>query len=198
MSLNAKLAINYWKHPEKKNQPEAYATQDAKIRCEAMALIVAKYADKDDRILEIGCNCGTTLNYLFNGGFRRLHGMDINKKAIALAKALYPAMAKETYLVSSDIKDYVSAWSDDTYNLIYTSAVLVHLPYEYDFIFAELVRLLKQGGHLILKEDEGLSGGRKFQRNYREVFESLGLKQIDSFPFELNKGYTVRIFKKVE
>jgi SAM-dependent methyltransferase len=180
MSLNAKLAINYWKHPEKKNQPEAYATQDAKIRCEAMALIVAKYAD------------------LFNGGFRRLHGMDINKKAIALAKALYPAMAKETYLVSSDIKDYVSAWSDDTYNLIYTSAVLVHLPYEYDFIFAELVRLIKPGGHLILKEDEGLSGGRKFQRNYQKVFESLGLKQIDSFPFELNKGYTVRIFKKVE
>jgi 2-polyprenyl-3-methyl-5-hydroxy-6-metoxy-1,4-benzoquinol methylase len=189
-------AVKYWRDPEDKNSPHAYANSRNKEKCELMADLVGKYAKKDSKILDIGCNCGMTLDCLFQRGYNNLYGVDINAKAIILAKKLYPHMVRDYFLVSMDIKEYTKVCPDKPFDIIYTSAVLVHIPYMYDDIFPEIARMLKANGYLILREDEKESCSRKFPRNYKVIFENLGLIQIDSFLFELNKGYIVRIFKR--
>lgn len=79
----------YWRQPwDGFNLPQDYLKGEA--RSQFLGEIMNKYAKPNSIILEVGCNVGRNLNYLFLAGFRRLSGIEISEKAVQLLKESYP------------------------------------------------------------------------------------------------------------
>ena len=150
---------------------------------------------KDARILELGCNIGRNLNFLYQKGYTYLDGIELNKEAVRQSEKIFPNMKANimNYMVE-DYFDYTIA----KYNLIFTMAVLEHLPKESEWVFGEIV---KRTDYLITVEDEKSINKICFPRNYKKIFENLGMIQLYEFTCDgvhpsLHKGFKARIFTK--
>jgi len=103
--------------------------------------IFHKFFDKIERkskILELGCNVGLNLEILQKMGFGNLYGLELNKKALKIARERYP---KFTF-INSSIEDYESK---TTFNLVYTAGVLIHInPLILNSIIKKIISLTKE------------------------------------------------------
>ena len=81
------------------------------------------------------------------------------------------------------------------YGLVFTMAVLQHIPPENESVFEHVARLGKY--NLLVIEDETYSSSRHFPRNYKEVFEGLGMTQIRAWRNlpDLSKSFVMRWFR---
>lgn len=195
MSKHEKKSLNdiheYWKH---KSEPETYIKP--KKRSEFLGKYVKKYAKSPDSILEIGCNVGRNLNYLYQEGYHKLTGIEISDEAVKLLKKTYPAMAKQAEIICSPIEEIIQTIPESNYHLAFTMAVLEHIHPDSEWVFEEIARVT--GQYLITIEAEEAENWRLFPRNYRKVFEQYGLKQIEESNCK-DAGlelYTLRIFSK--
>ena len=75
---------------------------------------------KNARILEVGCNFGRQLELLKNSGFTNLWGIDINDKALCIAKS-----NKEFHVVRGSALDI--PFKDGFFDIVFTSYVLIHI-----------------------------------------------------------------------
>ena len=189
----------YWKQPwDRANLPKDYLVEGE--RSKFLVNLVKKYAEPQSRILEIGCNVGRNLNYLFFAGFKQLAGIEINEEAVKLLRQAYPEMARHAKIINESAEEALRKLQDDAFDITFTMAVLEHIHPESEFIFPEMVRITR--GFLITIEDErDILSWRIFPRNYRKVFQSLGLKQIDEYNWHqmsgLKSNFFARVFKKL-
>ncbi len=184
---------NYWKNPDdvKYNSPQIYLNSKTK-NTQILVDIVNQYFDnKKVKILELGCNVGRNLNNLFENGFKNLNGIEINPEAIKLMKTSFSEAFSYVKISQGTIEENIKKIPDKEFDLVFSMAVLMHVHYDSDWIFEHLVRITKK--HLITMEHEEGVARKNFPRNYKNIFEKLGLKQIDSF--KLEKGYVFRIFE---
>ena len=141
---------------------------------------------------------GRNLNYLFNAGYKKLGGVEISKEAIDLMKKTYPEMAEQIEIWNSPIEDVIVNFKGNSFDLIFTMAVLEHIHPDSKFIFSEMVRITKK--YLITIEDEKGISWRHFPRNYKKIFEPLGMKQVEQFNCREIKDFGshcwVRVFIK--
>ncbi len=85
--------------------------------------IFKKFFDQIDRnstIIELGCNVGLNLSVLSKMGFKNLTGIEINETAYSIAKENNP----NVNFINSSIEDFNST---NTYDLVYTAGVLIHI-----------------------------------------------------------------------
>lgn len=75
---------------------------------------------KDTRILEIGCNIGNQLNILEKDGFNNLWGLEINKKALSIARE-----NKGITFVEGSVFDI--PFKNNFFEVVFTSGVLIHI-----------------------------------------------------------------------
>lgn len=118
---------------------------------------------KDLNIVELGCNCGRNVFYLNDKGFN-VTGMDINPNAIEFNQGL-PIWCQS-------IEDYFRCNPEP--DMYFSMAVLEHLPFSSDWVFAEMAK----AKYVLTIEDEITDGGAFHKRNYKEIFESLGMEEI--------------------
>lgn len=185
----------YWKHPwDGVNLPQGYLGGEGKSKF--LVDLVKKYAETQSSILEIGCNVGRNLNYLFLAGFEHLAGIEISEEAASLLKQSYPEMARQAKIINEPAEEALRKLEDNAFDITFTMAVLEHIHRKSEFIFPEMVRITKR--FLITIEDELTISWRHFPRNYRKVFESLGLKEVYESNVELGLGKSLyaRLFKK--
>jgi hypothetical protein len=186
----------YWEHPyDGRNSPQDYIQPIE--RSEFLLKFIKKYVQPRDKILEIGCNVGRNLNCLFNAGYKNLEGIEISKEAVDLMKEIYPEMSKSIKVYDKSIEEIIKKMTDIP-DVIFTMAVFQHIHPDSNFIFPEIVNKVKK--YLITIEDENGISWRHFQRNYRKIFESLKMKQVEEFNCKdvnsLGSAYRVRVFKK--
>ena len=81
--------------------------------------IMALVPDRNTAILDMGCNVGRHLNYLYGQGYRNLHGIDFNTAAIRDMEAHYPKMYKASKIISASFQDFLDA-NPGPVNLVYT------------------------------------------------------------------------------
>jgi len=167
--LSREVLHEYWRRPsDGVNLPENYA--GPKERSAFLVRIVSRYAKPDARILEIGCNVGRNLEYLFRVGFREgLTGIEISEEAVALMKETFPEMAANARIYNSPAEDIVKTLEDQSFDLVFTMAVLEHIHTSSEWLFHEIVRITRQ--YLVTIEDERGYNGRHFPRNYREILQ---------------------------
>jgi ubiquinone/menaquinone biosynthesis C-methylase UbiE len=97
---------------------------------------------RDVEILEIGCSGGVLIEFLKKRGFLKLHGIDIDEKAIEICrqrviKKVGVADAQET------------GFKEQQFDILIASDVLEHIKNE-DKALLEWYRILKPGGTLII------------------------------------------------
>ena len=188
----------YWKQPwDGSNFPRDYLKGEA--RSKLLVEIIKKFVKPDSSIIEIGCNVGRNLNYLFHSGFMKLRGVEISGEAVQLLKESYPEMVSYCKIYNKPVEEIIKEFRDGEFDVVFTMAVLEHIHIDSEWIFPELVRITKD--FLITIEDEqGVSWGR-FPRRYKKIFESLGMKQIDEINCDkidgLGSYFFARTFKKL-
>lgn len=89
--------------------------------------------DRNMRILEIGCNVGHKLRRLQMMGFKNLYGIDINQKAIRIARAHHPGI---NFIHGEFLK-----WdTQETFDLVMTNFVAQHIEPDSQVDFREKVK----------------------------------------------------------
>jgi len=131
---------------------------------------------KNDSILEVGPNSGFVLSHLFKKGYCNLTGIDINPAIIKTMKDLFPDMYKHSKIIIGTFENELPKLKDNSYSLVYSHAVLMHIHSKSNFIFEEIARIAKK--YIITIEAEATISVRHFPRNYKKIFENLGFKQV--------------------
>ena len=182
----------YWADPyDEPNSPIEYSKH--KRRSDYLLSVLPKYVKKKESILEIGCNIGRNLNALSEEGYLNLTGIDINTKALKQSKEVSPTLKAK--LINNSIENWVE--DKKKYDCVYTMAVMIHLPYESDWVFKEIAKKARR--ILITIEDEENVTWKHFPRNYNDIFSKFGWREV--FFEELDgpdalKGYKTRVFKR--
>ena len=193
----------YWKAPfDGDNLPSVDylgEKQNQKQRSRFLVELIKEYANKEDKIFEVGCNVGRNLHYLFEAGYKNLEAVEISDQALTLMKEAFPEMEKSIYIYNESIEGVVKQIASNSYDALYTMAVLEHIHKDSEWIFEELVRITKR--YLITIEDEESITWRHFQRNYKKIFEKLGMRQLKEMQMNpaihgLQPGFCARIFIK--
>ncbi len=157
--------------------------------------------NKDAAILEIGCNVGRNLNYLFGKGYRNLYGIEINPHAIVVGKKHFQKLFEKAHIYIGEAQGEIDKLPDGGLDLIYSMVVFQHIPDDSNELFSKVAKKVKK--YLLTLEDETHFTQRHFPRNYQKVFGKLGLRQIKSTPdipgkeYEF-KGFMARLFEKVD
>ena len=109
----------WWRNPRKGNLPEEYMSVAGDVRSIRRDLrsrflveTVNKHLPEEARILELGCNVGRNLEYLFSSGFQNLSAVEINENAIKLMKERYPDMASKSVIYRGTIEDQIMKFQD--------------------------------------------------------------------------------------
>lgn len=112
----------------------------------------------------------------------------------------YPDMFNIIKVYNKPIEDSIHNFEYNSFDLVFTMAVLEHIHTDSEFIFPHIVRITKK--ILVTIEDEKGISRRHFPRNYKKVFESLMMRQIEEISCRkiqvcgLNRNFVARIFKK--
>jgi len=167
---------HFWKNPDISNAPASYT-----IGMERSSFLIrhaCQHVPVGGKILEIGCNVGRNLNTFYHAGYKRIEGIEINPGAIALMKNQYPEMVRspDFKIYNNPVEEVIGKLPDD-YDLVFTMAVLEHIPPASEHILPEICRLARNGV-IITVEDELNNTSRHFAREYRKIFEKLGRKQV--------------------
>ncbi len=182
----------YWKHPDAMNDPAGYFQGGE--RGEFMVSLVKQYVKPNASIIELGCNVGRNLHQLWLAGYRNLAGVEINEDAVRLMKERFPEMQPIIY--QGSIEDRIKELQE--YDLVFTIAVLEHIHRDSEWVFPEIA---KRARMLITIEGEKKNVSElHFPRNYKNVFEASGLRQIYekhlSHKEGLNTKFYARVFEK--
>ncbi len=187
----------YWRNPwDGENLPVDYLRPEA--RSSFFVSLVRKYAVPGAKVLELGCNVGKNLHFLFQAGFTRLTGVEISEAPLRLFRTSYPETAHHTTIHHVPIESVIQQFSDREFDVVFTMAVLEHIHTESEWIFPEIARIT--GDLLITIEDEGEVSQRIFPRNYRQVFEPAGLRHSEVIqcgePEGFKPGIMARVYRK--
>lgn len=195
--LSREKLYSYWKTPDDRwNSPELYL--QGHERSEFLVSIVKRYLNCEGSILEVGCNVGRNMQYLFDAGYRNLSAVEISAKALEIMKLKFPIIAKSSSIYNSTIEDWVQSYSSLQFDLIFAMAVLEHIHWDSDWVFSYLSKMSKR--YLVIIEDEAQVSNRHFPRKYKGIFENLGMTQLEEINCinipGLNKNFFARVFAK--
>jgi len=152
--------------------PETYQRIDDSV--EKLFIEVLPLLNRDSPILEIGCNSGRSLDYLFRKGFKNLSGVEIGAKAVESFSKTFPDTYKNSRIIVGDVADEILKLKDDTFDLVFTHSVLVNISAKNNFIFREMCRICR--GYILILENEGSS--RAFPRDFQKMFEKNGFVMV--------------------
>jgi len=180
--------LKYWANPDRINEPITYNAENTLERSELLLELFEKFKIfKNDKILEIGCNCGRNLNYLSQHGYKWLTGIDINKKALELQKELFPDL--KVNLIHDSIEHSIPNFYNSQFDVIFSIAVLQHIHIESNWIFGDIARITE--GYLFLIELEA--------RDYESIFKDRGFELIYSEKCNNTKyfkEYRIYVFRR--
>ncbi|MDQ3968783.1 MAG: class I SAM-dependent methyltransferase [Thermoproteota archaeon] len=182
----------YWRNSDKMNNNPSGYLQGSSKRSEYLVSLVKQYVKPDASILELGSNVGRNLNHLWKAGHHNLSGVEINPEALKLMKQNFPHMQVITY--EGSIEDRIKELGE--YDLIFTMAVLEHIHSDSEWLFSEMSRKAKR--YLITIEGEKKNVSElHFPRNYKNIFEGLGLQQVYEKHLSQKEGLNTNFYARV-
>ena len=125
--------------------------------------------DTDSKILEIGCNTGRSLEYLYRKGFRNLTGIEIGVNALDSFQNNYNDAFRSTKIICGNAVNEINSLDSDYYDLVFAHSVLVNISPHDNIIFRELCRVSK--GYILTIESEG--SWTTYPRNFEYLFNNV-------------------------
>jgi len=128
--------------------------------------LLLKYSKKDDYILELGFGSGRELNFLYNQGYKNLYGIDASSKFVDFVQKRFANRNNFTRSILPKIN------IKGEFNLIYSIAVIMHLPYStYKELGENIANKLAKNGKILFSFSLGTRDDK--ERNFYEVNEPL-------------------------
>ncbi len=149
---------------------------------------IKSYSDsKDDKILDLGCNCGYTLSKLYENGYSNLTGIDICSDAINWGTENLDLKAVSMINDSFDVGLNNLIKTGSYFDIIYTIGATIELiSPAYDLIGA-LCKLSKKYVVLIISEYD-----HSYPRYYEYEFAKHGFYEIKAQrPYNWDKNQSI-------
>ncbi len=209
--LNPETCYIYWStivnSENNRNNPKLYASKSILV-LDILNKLWIDYISKEDSILELGCNCGTNLNYLYKHGYKKLYGVDINTESIELMKKIYPTFYKNSTIYNNEINSMLISTQNNKYDVVFTMAVLMHIhPENIKETYENIKRITKKYFITIENETTLIRDNFTWVRKYKEELKVYGFKEISKYKLSRKSflsqdneyiGYTIRIFKIIK
>lgn len=135
---------------------------------------ILPYLDPEDSLLEIGCNCGRSLNYLNRKGFNKLYGIEIGQEAINLMKNIFPDTYRTSSLQVGNAPEILKQHEAQKYKMVFCHSVLVNIPTTFNYVFKEMARVSNK--YIVTLENE--ASWTAYPRDFKKLFEDNGFIQI--------------------
>ncbi len=162
----------FWRQPTPPgNNPHDYVR--ATGRSQALLEIISDLP-KDARILEVGCNVGRNIAYLYDNGYTKVEGVEINPHAVELLRETFPQLSENEIHIGA-AGETLQKFADDEFDLVYTMAVLEHIHPDESSVFDDMARI---GKHVLAIEPEGRLSHRQFPHDVPKEFGSRGLTMV--------------------
>lgn len=184
-------AGNRWREQGATNSfvvPETYIQCDDSV--EKLFEEVLPLLSSDSQILEIGCNAGRNLDYLFHKGFQDLTGIEIGHRAVELFAEVFPDTYKNSNIIVGDAAQEIQGLEAKSFDLVFTNAVLVNIPARDNRIFREICRVCR--GYILTLENEG--SWTVFPRDFQKMFEKNGFAMVSYRWLVWNDDNTCLVF----
>ena len=190
--------LDYWQNPnDGLNDPEKYLDPIGWVRSYHLYDLISELIPREQkpRVLELGSNVGRNLLMLRFGGYQDLTGIELSKSAVNLMRKTFPTAITIKILVG-EIEKLMYDLRSRSFDIVFTMAVLEHLPVESEHVFKEMARVTNT--YLITIEDEKCTSWRHFPRQYDKIFKRVGMKQVmaEKNLVGLSKSFVCRVFKK--
>jgi len=199
-------AVKRWEKQglEGEGIPAAYLREDNSIF--ELFKDILPYLENDDPLLEIGCNAGRSLNYLYAKGYKNLTGIEIGQQAIEEMKKHFPCAYNHCRIFIGNAPSIIRNFKEGEFSLVFCHSVLVNIHPDQNKIFKEIARVSNK--FILILENEG--SYLAFPRDFKNIFERYGFKMILSkvfrggctsfpIPFKDDDYYnnnTIRLFVK--
>ena len=181
-----------WAEREGEFSPEYYAHQGPNAASESIRELLLHYLDTDARVLEIGCSSGRHLAHLHDGGFRNLHGIELNADALDVMAETYPELADSGTFHVGDAGELLPTVEDGAFDAVYTVETLQHIhPEEADHVFDEVARVTDDLLVTVENESARGAGAREdtdvsyvndefplYHRDWKAIFTERGFAQL--------------------
>ena len=189
----------YWEHPDDgMNSPLEYLLDSEvhRLRNASLISVFQRHVESTDSILEIGCNAGRNLDALWRAGYHRLSAVEISEPAVDVMKRFLPTVYNGANITVGSIEDVIRTIPKSRHDVIFTMAVLVHLPYESEWVLKEIAKRAKKKIILFEYEARNDESSRHFPRRYKRIFQLNKRPEIDKlWPVPgLPKSYVCRVF----
>ncbi|HON57594.1 MAG TPA: methyltransferase domain-containing protein [bacterium] len=164
----------YWqsRNLETNHSPEQYLKADITTQLTLDKII--EVSNKATSFIEIGCNAGRNLNYLYNKGFKNLAGIEINEIAInQTLKTNFPDLYNSAKFYIGNAATEITKIPDNSFDVVFSIAVLIHIDPEYFSLFSDMARISKKYIAIMTAEN-----GSPFPYNFKKIFADLGFKEI--------------------
>ncbi len=150
-NMTEKELVNHWENPENgKNDPRNYCGFVERSNFLYDELFKNIELNFDYNILELGCNCGRDLNYLYNKGFKNLTGIEINKNTIDYGKKIYNK--SNINYINNRVEKVIESFKENEFDIVFSFVGLsqIHKSY-YNFICEQIKKISK---YIVLVEFE--------------------------------------------
>jgi len=188
----------FLKNPNDRNMPIEYINVEEKSNV-LLRQILKLDKNREFSILEVGCNVGRNLNFLYNDGFKKLAGIEINKDAVELMKKQFPKMYSSSLISIGSLENKLIKVNEDSYDLVFSMAVLMHIHPDSKKVFTEMARIAKKYIITIEAEVGVPNHPRIWIRNYKDIFERLGFSEANRIRISKKiwgNDYVGRVFEK--
>lgn len=151
------------------------------------------------RILEVGTNTGTQLMVLQKMGFKNLYGIEINRRAVDIAKSI----TKNINIIRGSALDI--PFKDNYFDLVFTAGVLIHIsPLDIKKAMKEIHRCAKKYilgteyyadkyTEVLYRKNKNMLWKTNFPKLYLKFFKNLKLIKEKKLKY-LDGGNTDIIF----
>lgn len=134
-----------------------------------------KVTSVENSFLEIGCNSGRNLSFLYEKGYRKLGGIEINTIAInEVLKNKFPDLYRDSQLLVGNAAHQIKNIGTEAYDVVFSNAVLVHIEPKDISLFRDMARVAKKYIAIFTVENPTSSQPYKFEK----IFEKLGFKMV--------------------
>ena len=109
--------------------------------------VKSKSIPRDSKLLDIGCNTGSTIFNLHQNGFTNVYGVDVEKNSINHGRKIYTP-------ISDRLVDYDGVklpFEDNSFDVVTMFDVIEHITNIDQFIREEVRRVLRECGILLFQ-----------------------------------------------
>lgn len=172
-SRNVQNLAEYWERQTRDTKHSPYKFLAIDNQTIALFEEILDHTSLTDSFLEVGCNAGRNLDYLYLQGYRNLSGIEISPFAIDVFRETFPrSFASSTIYIGDAISELMKI-PDQSIDIVFTCTVLTIIKNHENLLFSELTRVSKKFIFL-LEMLPTPAFNAPFHHEYEKIFPQLG------------------------